>query len=121
MKLQLKFSEETNEIKPKFEETHYIIPNEYGVALKLLEEESIIQLLGKDGKVLSEIDLPTEELIRNVEYINNKLYIYWQNGQSTEIDLSNLVDVYKAGDGISISADGTISVNYPNGDEITYG
>lgn len=44
------------------------------------------------------IDLPTEELVKNVYYDNDnkEINIEWENGQATKIPLSGLVDTYKA-------------------------
>lgn len=59
----------------------------------------ILTLIDANKKETSvEVDLPTEELVKNVSYDknNNIINIEWQNGQTTEIALSGLVDVYKA-------------------------
>lgn len=44
------------------------------------------------------IDLPTEELVKDVSYNNEtkEINIEWENGQTTKIPLSGLVDTYKA-------------------------
>lgn len=82
------------------------IPNDYGISLAFNEETHVIQLLGRDKKVLSEIDLPTEDVIKNVDYEPNSksITIEWVNGQSTTIDLSAFVDTYRA-DEITLTLD----------------
>lgn len=72
--------------------------NKYGTSLAFDEENQIIKLLGRDNEVLSQVDLPIEHVVDNVTYdeSNNVITIYWVNGQSTTINLSNLIDTYKA-------------------------
>jgi hypothetical protein len=52
------------------------------------------------------IDLPTEELVKNVYYDNDnkEINIEWENGQATKIPLSGLVDTYKA-DEVTLTLD----------------
>ena len=39
-----------------------------GVELALNKDNGILQLLDKDKKVLSEVDFPTERIIKNISY-----------------------------------------------------
>ena len=63
-KIKIIFREETDQIKAQ-----EVIRFEYGgVELKLNKETGVLQLLSKKGKVLSEVDFPTERIIKNVYY-----------------------------------------------------
>lgn len=70
------------------------IPNTYGVSLTL-DENGVVSLQGRNGEVLSQIDLPTEKIIKNVYYNEEtqELVIQFENAQDViipiTIDLSN--------------------------------
>lgn len=68
------------------------VPNKYGTKLSFDKATGKIQLLGLNNLLLSEIDLPTEKIVSDVRYDseNKKIIITWDNGQVSEIELSNL-------------------------------
>lgn len=56
-----------------------------------------LTMISNDGKEKTiEVDLPTEELVKNVEYSeeNQEIIIEWENGQKTNIPLENLMNGY---------------------------
>lgn len=53
-----------------------------------------LNFVRNDGSIKSvEIDLPTEELVKNVTFdsVNSQLVIEWENGQTTRIPLNDLI------------------------------
>ena len=111
-----------------------------GVALHLDKDSGILSLLDNKGNILSQVDFPTEKIITNAYYDYNtqELVLEFENSPSVRIPIEINFDNYynknetkdlllqkqdklSAGEGIIISEDGTISINYPNGDELTYG
>lgn len=93
---------------------------DYGDATtEALNGKKAIKLLGKDGVVISEIDASAfikDGMIQSVEFDTQTKHvtITFNTDAGTEpidVDLSTLVDTYKAGTGLSLAQDGTFSVN----------
>lgn len=93
---------------------------DYGDATtEALTNKKAIKLLGKDGVVISEIDASAfikDGMIQSVEFDTQTKHvtITFNTDAGTEpidVDLSTLVDTYKAGTGLSLAQDGTFSVN----------
>ena len=57
------------------------------------------------GEVLGTIDIPKDQFLSNVNYdhASKNLTLTVQDGSNVEVSLTELVDVYTAGDGISIA------------------
>ena len=97
---------ESETLTTNYELGRYIIelPNLYGTELKFVKGSGKVQLLGRIAQnsqekvVLSEIDLPTEELVKNVTYNNETkvITITWDSGLQTSIPIGDLVDTYVA-------------------------
>lgn len=72
-----------------------------------------IKVLGKENTVLTTIDLPIEQILKSSELQQDnhlKLVFNTSNGdQEVLVDLTKLVDIYKAGSGIDLK-DGTFSL-----------
>lgn len=92
----------------------------YGDATtEALNGKKAIKLLGKEGVVISEIDASAfikDGMIQSVEFDTQTKHvtITFNTDAGTEpidVDLSTLVDTYKAGTGLSLATDGTFSVN----------
>lgn len=114
------------------------IPNSYGVSLTL-DENGVVSLQGRNGVVLSQIDLPTEKVIKNVSYDNeNKSLVFeFENSNNVIVPIGDLFDnenyytkqeiqdnyqpKLTQGEGINIDENGVISISYANGDDLTYG
>lgn len=112
-----KVKSNTLDVDGYLDEVFLEIPNIYGAKLSYNKENGKLELLGRvDGdteKVLSEVDLPTEEHIKNVTYDdeNKKIVITWQNNEKTEIDLSALMNTYSADEKtITVNKNGIFSV-----------
>lgn len=93
---------------------------DYGDATtEALANKKAIKLIGKDGVVISEIDASAfikDGMIQSVEFDTQTKHvtITFNTDAGTEpidVDLSTLVDTYKAGTGLSLAQDGTFSVN----------
>ena len=93
---------------------------DYGDATtEALNGKKAIKLLGKEGVVISEIDASAfikDGMIQSVEFDTQTKHvtITFNTDSGTEpidVDLSTLVDTYKAGTGLSLAQDGTFSVN----------
>lgn len=93
---------------------------DYGDATtEALNGKKAIKLLGKEGVVISEIDASAfikdgmiESVEFNTETKNVTITFNTAAGrQPIDVDLSALVDTYKAGTGLSLANDGTFSVN----------
>ena len=93
---------------------------DYGDATtEALNGKKAIKLVGKEGVVISEIDASEfikDGMIQSVEFDNQTKHvtITFNTDAGTEpidVDLSTLVDTYKAGTGLSLANDGTFSVN----------
>ena len=93
---------------------------DYGDATtEALANKKAIKLIGKEGVVISEIDASAfikDGMIQSVEFDNQTKHvtITFNTDAGTEpidVDLSTLVDTYKAGTGLSLANDGTFSVN----------
>lgn len=74
------------------------IPNDYGIKISI-DNNGILKLLGKDEVVLSEVDLPTEKIIRNVYYNQNDKSIVFEFENSNNVvvpikDVFNSEDYY---------------------------
>lgn len=93
---------------------------DYGDATtEALNGKKAIKLVGKEGVVISEIDASAfikdgmiESVEFNTETKNVTITFNTAAGrQPIDVDLSTLVDTYKAGTGLSLADDGTFSVN----------
>ena len=93
---------------------------DYGDATtEALNGKKAIKLVGKEGVVISEIDASAfikDGMIKSVEFDKQTKHvtITFNTDAGTEpidVDLSTLVDTYKAGTGLSLANDGTFSVN----------
>ena len=93
---------------------------DYGNATtEALKDKKAIKLVGKDGVVISEIDASEfikDGMIQSVLFDNKTKHvtITFNTDAGTEpidVDLSTLVDTYKAGTGLSLADNGTFSVN----------
>lgn len=90
---------------------------ESGIKLNLSFEydatTATIKVLGKENTVLTTIDLPIEQILKSSELQQDnhlKLVFNTSNGdQEVLVDLTKLVDIYKAGSGIDLK-DGTFSL-----------
>lgn len=112
-----KVKSNTLEVDGYLDEVFLEIPNIYGAKLSYNKENGKLELLGRvDGdteKVLSVVDLPSEEHIKDVNYdnVNQIITITWQNDQTTEIDLSALMNTYSADEKtITVNKSGVFSV-----------
>ena len=92
----------------------------YGDATtEALNGKKAIKLLGKDGVVISEIDASAfikDGMIQSVAFDTKTKHVTITfntaaGRQPIDVDLSTLVDTYKAGTGLSLANDGTFSVN----------
>ena len=98
-KIKIIFREEQNTVKLN----EIIRFNTGGVELKLDKETGVLQLLSKNGKVLSEVDFPTEKIITNAYYDedNQELVLEFENAQAVRVPLSlNYLNI-KNGEGES--------------------
>lgn len=93
---------------------------DYGDATtEALNGQKAIKLVGKEGVVISEIDASAfikDGMIESVEFNTEtkNVTITFNTAAGREpidVDLSTLVDTYKAGTGLSLANDGTFSVN----------
>lgn len=93
---------------------------DYGDATtEALNGHKAIKLLGKEGVVISEIDASAfikDGMIESVEFDTQTKHVTITfntaaGRQPIDVDLSTLVDTYKAGTGLSLANDGTFSVN----------
>lgn len=93
---------------------------DYGDATtEALNGQKAIKLVGKEGVVISEIDASAfikDGMIESVEFNTEtkNVTITFNTAAGREpidVDLSTLVDTYKAGTGLSLAQDGTFSVN----------
>lgn len=93
---------------------------DYGNATtEALANKKAIKLVGKEGVVISEIDASAfikDGMIQSVLFNpeTKHVTITFNTDAGTEpidVDLSTLVDTYKAGTGLSLANDGTFSVN----------
>lgn len=93
---------------------------DYGDATtEALNGKKAIKLLGKDGVVISEIDASAfikdgmiQSVVFNTETKHVAITFNTDAGSKPiDVDLSTLVDTYKAGTGLSLAQDGTFSVN----------
>ena len=93
---------------------------DYGDATtEALNGKKAIKLLGKDGVVISEIDASAfikdgmiQSVVFNTETKHVAITFNTDAGSKPiDVDLSTLVDTYKAGTGLSLANDGTFSVN----------
>lgn len=93
---------------------------DYGDATtEALNGKKAIKLVGKEGVVISEIDASAfikDGMIESVEFNTEtkNVTITFNTAAGREpidVDLSTLVDTYKAGTGLSLANDGTFSVN----------
>ena len=92
----------------------------YGDATtEALNGKKAIKLLGKEGVVISEIDASAfikDGMIQSVAFDTKTKHVTITfntdaGHQPIDVDLSTLVDTYKAGTGLSLAQDGTFSVN----------
>lgn len=93
---------------------------DYGDATtEALNGKKAIKLLGKEGVVISEIDASAfikDGMIESVKFDTQTKHVTITFNTSAgkepiDVDLSTLVDTYKAGTGLSLANDGTFSVN----------
>lgn len=93
---------------------------DYGDATtEALNGKKAIKLLGKEGVVISEIDASAfikDGMIQSVAFDTKTKHVTITfntaaGRQPIDVDLSTLVDTYKAGTGLSLAQDGTFSVN----------
>lgn len=93
---------------------------DYGNATtEALNGKKAIKLLGKDGVVISEIDASAfikDGMIQSVAFDTKTKHVTITfntaaGKEPIDVDLSTLVDTYKAGTGLSLANDGTFSVN----------
>ena len=93
---------------------------DYGDATtEALNGKKAIKLVGKEGVVISEIDASAfikDGMIQSVEFDTQTKHVTITfntdaGHEAIDVDLSTLVDTYKAGTGLSLANDGTFSVN----------
>lgn len=93
---------------------------DYGDATtEALSGHKAIKLLGKEGVVISEIDASDfikDGMIQSVAFDTKTKHVTITfntdaGREAIDVDLSTLVDTYKAGTGLSLANDGTFSVN----------
>lgn len=93
---------------------------DYGDATtEALNGKKAIKLVGKEGVVISEIDASAfikDGMIESVLFDTQTKHVTITfntdaGSQPIDVDLSTLVDTYKAGTGLSLANDGTFSVN----------
>ena len=93
---------------------------DYGDATtEALNGKKAIKLVGKEGVVISEIDASAfikDGMIKSVAFDTKTKHVtitFNTDAGKTpiDVDLSTLVDTYKAGTGLSLANDGTFSVN----------
>lgn len=93
---------------------------DYGDATtEALNGKKAIKLVGKEGVVISEIDASAfikDGMIESVAFDTKTKHVTITfntaaGRQPIDVDLSTLVDTYKAGTGLSLANDGTFSVN----------
>lgn len=93
--------------------------------LNLDYDNGVLSLVGKDGEVISTINLPKSEILKSVSYDENThiLTLVFNTTEGEEntvtVDLSGLVDSYTAGDGIEINEQKAIQIKInPNSSEV---
>lgn len=93
---------------------------DYGDATtEALNGKKAIKLVGKEGVVISEIDASAfikDGMIQSVAFDTKTKHVTITfntaaGKEPIDVDLSTLVDTYKAGTGLSLANDGTFSVN----------
>lgn len=93
---------------------------DYGDATtEALANKKAIKLIGKDGVVISEIDASAfikDGMIQSVAFDTKTKHVTITfntdaGREAIDVDLSTLVDTYKAGTGLSLADNGTFSVN----------
>ena len=93
---------------------------DYGDATtEALNGHKAIKLIGKEGVVISEIDASAfikDGMIQSVTFDTKTKHVTITfntdaGREAIDVDLSTLVDTYKAGTGLSLANDGTFSVN----------
>ena len=93
---------------------------DYGDATtEALNGHKTIKLVGKEGVVISEIDASDfikDGMIQSVAFDTKTKHVTITfntdaGREAIDVDLSTLVDTYKAGTGLSLATDGTFSVN----------
>lgn len=93
---------------------------DYGDATtEALNGKKAIKLVGKEGVVISEIDASAfikDGMIQSVAFDTKTKHVTITFNTAAgkkpiDVDLSTLVDTYKAGTGLSLATDGTFSVN----------
>lgn len=98
------------------------------IAFKLDEDEKhnpILHLTGKDGADVATIDMSKfaiDGMIESVTYDKEKhtLTITWNTAagkKPTTIDLTDLIDIYTAGNGIEVTDKGVISIKIAEGNQ----
>lgn len=93
---------------------------DYGDATtEALNGKKAIKLVGKEGVVISEIDASAfikDGMIQSVTFDAQTKHVTITfntdaGREAIDVDLSTLVDTYKAGTGLSLAQDGTFSIN----------
>lgn len=85
-KIKIIFKEEKENVK----QDEVLRFNTGGVELKLIKETGILQLLSKNGNVLSEVDFPTEKIITSAYYDEQtkELVIEFENANAVRIPIT---------------------------------
>lgn len=104
MKLNVTFTETDNKLETNFKETNnnmsvnfanmVTIGNDtdYGGSLQFNQENGKLYLLNLKNEVISEVDLPTEETVKNVEFDSsiNSLIVTLASGETSTISLDDI-------------------------------
>lgn len=83
--------------------------------LSLNNNTGVLSLLGKEGVTISSVDFPVESILKDSSFdvdtgILTLTFNTSKGDQVVKVDLSGLIDVYSAGVGLSLNADGKFSV-----------
>lgn len=83
--------------------------------LSLNNDTGVLSLLGKEGVTISSVDFPVESILKDSSFdvdtgILTLTFNTSKGDQVVKVDLSGLIDVYSAGVGLSLNADGKFSV-----------
>ena len=90
--------------------------------LHLDPTKGVLTLQGNNGIAISSVDFPVEQILKSSSF-NNDTHILTlvfnttKGDQTVTVDLTGLVDVYSAGNGLNLAADGTFSVKKSSNSE----